>query len=352
MVLYRAERAAGDRGHLTSNDRATLVRAYERLGPIRGAAKRGGLRVDRKTARKHIRDWQARHTLDSPNRSNSGRSPTVTSPAVVKAVVTAMQAPAEGDHVPSATQVRRNLCLPFSDKSIRNAAKAGGLEYHPKTAKVYLSAEHRALRRAWARQMLKRGQDWSTTVNTDEKMFILQPLQKSAWAPRGVRKHRYTRHYPAKVMVWGGISSHGSTDLAFIQGTMDAAVYQGVLQTTLVPLGRKLARQGLRWSLQHDNARPHVAASTEAWLAAHPIIPSAIAWPAYSADVSPIENMWALVQGDVDCANPKTLPDLRRAITDSWKGRTGCVQCMKSLMQGWRDRIKELAANGGNTLRY
>ncbi len=200
--------------------------------------------------------------------------------------------------------------------------------------------------------MLKRGQDWTTTVNSDEKVFVLQPLQRAAWAPKGNRRQRFTRHFPSKLMVWGAISMHGSTKLAFIPGTLDATAYQSVLQTTLVPLGKRLNRLGMGWSFQQDNARPHVAFSTMAWLAAHPILPLPISWPACSPDASPIENLWALVERDVDQSNPTDLTELRKAIEDSWKARTDCATCMTSLMGGWKRRVQQLAANGGSTLKY
>ncbi len=226
------------------------------------------------------------------------------------------------------------------------------MEYHPKAKRTFLSAANRAERCAWAKQMRKRGHDWTTTVCTDEKVFVLQDLQKAAWAPTGQRRYRNSRQFPSSVMVWGGLSVHGSTEISIITGTVDATAYQSILQSTLVPLGKKLSRMGLQWSFQQDNARPHVARSTMAWIAGHPIIPTPIPWPPYSADVSPIENLWALVQADVNSSNPTTMVDLKKAIRDSWRGRTGCADCMGGLLGNWKERVRQLSENGGGTLKY
>ena len=89
-----------------------------------------------------------------------------------------------------------------------------------------------------------------------------------------------------------------------------------------------------------------------AWIAGHPIIPTPIPWPPYSADVSPIENLWALVQADVNSSNPTTMVDLKKAIRDSWRGRTGCADCMGGLLGNWKERVRQLSENGGGTLKY
>jgi hypothetical protein len=58
------------------------------------------------------------------------------------------------------------------------------------------------------------------------------------------------------VMVWGGISIDGRTDLVVICGNLTAARY--IKQTTTGCVGCCI-RYGLEFVLMHDNARAHVA---------------------------------------------------------------------------------------------
>ncbi len=89
-----------------------------------------------------------------------------------------------------------------------------------------------------------------------------------------------------------------------------------------------------------------------AWLAAHPTIPNPIEWPAYSPDVSPIENLWAAMQRDVNVAFPTTLDELKRAIAMSWRKRTGDQAYMKTLMGNGADRVRQLIDRKGCSLDY
>ena len=87
------------------------------------------------------------------------------------------------------------------------------------------------------------------------------------------------------------------------------------------------------------------------WLGAHPILNLPIEWPPYSADVSPIETLWAHIQQDVNAANPITMDAMKRCITRSWNARTRDGAYMERLLGGW-SRIQQLAASNGETLPY
>ena len=221
--------------------------------------------------------------------------------------------------------------------------KAAGLQFSPKRKRTFLSIKNRSDRWRWAVKMA--GHDWGRTLCTDEKMFVLEDEQKCCWMDPEDPRYRDVRQHPKQVMVWGGISLLGSTRLIFVRGTMDAIQYQSILQQAEAPLVAKVRGP---FYLQQDNARPHVAASTMLWLASHPVLPL----PAYSADVSPIENLWALLAADVNKSNPVTLEGLKRAVRAAWKARTADPGTMQSLLGGWKDRVDELRKQRGATLKY
>ncbi len=63
---------------------------------------------------------------------------------------------------------------------------------------------------------------------------------------------------PASLMVWGYISAYGMGSLHVLEDTMNAERYIKVLEQHMLPY---------RWRVfQQDNAKPHTAAITTAWL--------------------------------------------------------------------------------------
>ncbi len=165
----------------------------------------------------------------------------------------------------------------------------------------------------------------------------------------GLEHGQQMGQFPKKIMVWGGISMMGCTPITFVRGTMDGAAYRAVLQRALVPAAAGFPPG---WAFQQDGARPHTCKATMAWLRAHPTLPEPIKWPPYSADVSPIENMWSALQDDVNQANPATLPELERAIRQAWAARIKDKAYMGKLLGGWRRRIQQLRDGGGATLPH
>ena len=84
-------------------------------------------------------------------------------------------------------------------------------------------------------------------------------------------------------MVWGGISSHGKTDLVIIDGNLNARRYvYEVLDSVVVPFTQRI---GAGFILQHDNARPHTARHTQNFLAGQAV--KALPWPSCSPDFNP-----------------------------------------------------------------
>ncbi len=70
---------------------------------------------------------------------------------------------------------------------------------------------------------------------------------------------------PASLMAWGCISAYGMSSLHVLEGTMNAEMYIKVLEQHMLPSRRRLF-QGRPCVFQQDNAKPHTAAITTAWL--------------------------------------------------------------------------------------
>ncbi len=91
-------------------------------------------------------------------------------------------------------------------------------------------------------------------------------------------------------------------------------VYKG-LRATYVPL-QTTSISGKALCFQQDNAKPHTAAITTAWLRSRRV--RVMNWPACSPDLSPIENIWCIIKRKIRQRRPQTLQQLETCIRQEW----------------------------------
>ncbi len=95
--------------------------------------------------------------------------------------------------------------------------------------------------------------------------------------------HLHSVQNPASLMVWGCISAYG---LHVLEGTMNVERYIKVLEQHMLPS---------RWRVfQQNNANPHSAAITTAWLRSRRVW--VLNCPACSPGLSHIENIWHIIK--------------------------------------------------------
>ncbi len=109
-------------------------------------------------------------------------------------------------------------------------------------------------------------------------------------------------------MVWGCISAYGMDSLHVLEGTMNAERYIKVLEQHMLPSRRRV--------FQQDNAKPHTADITTAWLRSRRV--RVLNWPACSPDLSPIENIWRIIKRKINQRLPRTLQQLEIYIRQEW----------------------------------
>ncbi len=77
-----------------------------------------------------------------------------------------------------------------------------------------------------------------------------------------------------------------------LEGTMNSERYIKVLQQHMLSSRRRLF-QGMPCVFQQDNAKPHTAAVTRAWLCSRRV--RVLNWLACNPDISPRGNIWRIV---------------------------------------------------------
>ncbi len=116
-------------------------------------------------------------------------------------------------------------------------------------------------------------------------------------------------------MIWAAMSSAGVGPLCFLKSTVNAAIYQEILEHFKLPSADKLYGDA-DFIFQQDLAPAHTAKGTKSWFNDHGV--TVLDWPANSPDLNPIENLWGIVKRKMRDTRPNNADDLKAAIKETW----------------------------------
>ena len=117
--------------------------------------------------------------------------------------------------------------------------------------------------------------------------------------------------YSSSFMIAAGLSAFGPGKLIFCVGNMDTNAYLKTLNYFKEDIERINSKNDVNLWFQQDNAPCHKSAKSMTRIRNHfddQYIPN---WPANSPDLSPIENLWSIVQEKLQATNYSTLEEMK-----------------------------------------
>ncbi len=121
--------------------------------------------------------------------------------------------------------------------------------------------------------------------------------------------------FPQSVMIWAVISSAGVGPLCFLKSTVNAAIYQDILEHFMLPSADKLYGDA-DFIFQQELAPAHTAKGTKSWFNDQGI--TVLDWSANSPDLNPIKNIWGMVKRKMRDTRPNNADELKPTVKETW----------------------------------
>ena len=221
------------------------------------------------------------------------------------------------------TWAQEHFRKPLSVNTVRRYIRKCNLKLYYAKQKPFINNTQKRRRLLWAWANLRwTDAKWKSVLWSDESTFqiVFGKCGRRVLRTKEEKDHPdcYGRKVqkPASVMVWGCVSASGMGNLHICEGTINAERYIQVLEQHMLPSKQRLFH-GRPCLFQQDNAKPHSARLTTAWLRSKRV--RVLDWPACSPDLSPIENVWRIMKRKIRQRRPRTVEQLKLYIKQEWE---------------------------------
>lgn len=207
-------------------------------------------------------------------------------------------------------------------------------------------------------QFARKYQDWTlekwrTVLWSDESTFCVsgttsnRVYRRPGSDPNDPRYTQKTTKHPQSLMVWGCFTFSGLGDLVVFpkNTTITKEVYLELLMDHLELSFEKTKAE----IFQQDGAPAHTAKIVKEWLD-NCEINTIKDWPGNSPDISPIENLWAVIKAKLRDRDTSTLPKLEKELRTCWADFK--PETLQNLADSIPKRLKEMLKKKGNAIKY
>ncbi len=226
--------------------------------------------------------------------------------------------------------------------------------FRKKATKPLLNHRQRQKRLTWAVEKKNwTVAQWSKVLFSDESKFRISFGNQGprVWRKSGEAQNpcclKSSVKFPQSVMIWAAMSSAGVGPLCFLKSTVNAAIYQEILEHFMLPSADKLYGDA-DFIFQQDLAPAHTAKGTKSWFNDHGV--GVLDWPANSPDLNPIENLWGIVKRKMRDTRPNNADELKATVKETWASIPP-QQCHK-LITSMPRRIEAVIKAKGAPTKY
>ncbi len=226
--------------------------------------------------------------------------------------------------------------------------------FRRRATKPLLNQRQRQKRLTWAVEKKNwTVAQWSKVLFSDESKFCISFGNQGprVWRKSGEAQNpcclKSSVKFPQSVMIWAAMSSAGVGPLCFLKSTVNAAIYQEILEHFMLPSADKIYGDA-DFIFQQDLAPAHTAKGTKSWFNDHGV--TVLDWPANSPDLNPIENLWGIVKRKMRDTRPNNADELKATVKETWASIPP-QQCHK-LITSMPRRIEAVIKAKGAPTKY
>ncbi len=223
--------------------------------------------------------------------------------------------------------------------------------FRKRATKPLVKQKHSQKHLTWAEKKKWTVAQWSKVLFSDESTFCISFGNQGprVWRKTGEEQNpcclKFSVKFPQSVLIWASMSSAGVGPLCFLKSTVNAAIYQEILEHFMLTSADKLYGDA-DFIFQQDLAPAHTAKGTKSWINNHGV--TVLDWSVNSPDLNPIENLWVIVKRKMRDTRPNNAEDLKAAIKATWASITP-EQCHRLITSMPRRIDAVIKAKGGPT---